>query len=86
MKTTISTFHQLLCWIAFVLVVVLSKSNCHLIIPFIVKEDEDVRQYWETRNRERFAQIAAMPPTPGQAGIRAKLAAWKAQTESRSLV
>ncbi|NEP61677.1 MAG: DUF433 domain-containing protein, partial [Symploca sp. SIO2G7] len=50
----------------------------------IVKEDEEVRQYWEERNSERFAQIAAMPPKPGKEVIRAKLAAWKSQIESRA--
>ncbi len=44
----------------------------------VVQEDEEVRRYWEERNQERFAAIAAMPPRPEQAEIRAKLAAFKA--------
>ena len=42
----------------------------------------EIRQYWEERNRERFAKIAAMPPKPGQEAIRAKLQAWKARIEA----
>ncbi len=37
------------------------------------------RRYWEERNRERFAQIAALPPKPGTEHLRAKLAEWKAR-------
>lgn len=44
---------------------------------------EENRQYWEERNRERLAHIAAMPPKPGQQVIRAKLQAWKDRLESR---
>ncbi len=43
----------------------------------VLKEAEEERQYWEERNRERLAQIAAMPPKPGQEKIRAKLQAAK---------
>ncbi len=43
---------------------------------------EEIRQYWEERNRERFAKIAAMPPKPGQEALRAKLQAWKARIEA----
>lgn len=45
----------------------------------VLKEAEEERQYWEERNRERFAQIAALPPKPGQEKIRAKLQATKAR-------
>ncbi|QZZ19903.1 DUF433 domain-containing protein [Leptothermofonsia sichuanensis E412] len=44
---------------------------------------EGNRQYWEERNREHFARIAAMPPKPGQEAIRAKLQAWKDRLESK---
>ncbi|AOY79052.1 DUF433 domain-containing protein [Moorena producens JHB] len=43
---------------------------------------KEIRQYWEERNRERFAKIAAMPPKPGQEALRAKLQAWKARIEA----
>ena len=51
----------------------------------VLQQAEQVRHYWEARNRERFAQVAAMPPKPGQEEIRARLAAWKAQLESACL-
>ena len=43
----------------------------------VLKEAEEIRQYWEERNRERLAQIKALPPKPGQEVIRAKLQEWK---------
>jgi uncharacterized protein (DUF433 family) len=43
----------------------------------VLREAEEIRQYWEERNRERIAQIKALPPKPGQEAIRAKLQAWK---------
>jgi uncharacterized protein (DUF433 family) len=45
----------------------------------VLKEAEEEQLYWEERNRERFAQIAAAPPQPGQEAIRAKIAARKAE-------
>jgi uncharacterized protein (DUF433 family) len=45
----------------------------------VLRDAEENRRYWEERNRERFAQIAASPPKPEQAAIRAKLAAHKAK-------
>jgi uncharacterized protein (DUF433 family) len=32
----------------------------------VLQEAEEIRQYWEDRNRERLAQIRALPPKPGQ--------------------
>ncbi len=37
------------------------------------------RAYWEVRNRERLAQIAQLPPKPGQEAVIAKLRARKAE-------
>ena len=45
----------------------------------VLHDAEEIRQYWEERNRERLAAIAALPPKPEQAAIRAKLAAAKAK-------
>ena len=42
---------------------------------------EDNRQYWEERNCEHFARLAAMPPKSGQKLLRAKLQAWKDRLE-----
>jgi len=39
----------------------------------------EVRRYWEERNRDRVARIAASPPPPGKEAIWAKLEARKAQ-------
>ena len=47
----------------------------------VLKHAEEVRQYWEERNRERFAEIAALPPPPGKEEIWAKLQAWKTRLE-----
>ncbi|MBL1175836.1 MAG: DUF433 domain-containing protein [Pantanalinema sp. GBBB05] len=44
---------------------------------------EDNRQYWEERNREHFARLAAMSPKPGQEAIRAKFQAWKDRLASK---
>lgn len=48
----------------------------------VIQSAEANRQYWEERNRERFAQIAALPPKPGQEELRKKLQAWKDRLEA----
>ena len=50
----------------------------------VLKEAEEIRQYWEERNRERFARIASMPPKPGREALWAKLQAQKARHESKA--
>lgn len=45
----------------------------------VLQQAEESRQYWEAYNRERFAEIAASPPKPGQEAIRAKIQARKAE-------
>jgi uncharacterized protein (DUF433 family) len=45
----------------------------------VLNHAEEVRQYWEERNRERFAEIATLPPPPGKEEIWAKLQAKKAK-------
>ena len=44
---------------------------------------EENRQFWEARNREHFARLAAMPPNLEHEAIRAKLQAWKDRLESK---
>jgi uncharacterized protein (DUF433 family) len=39
----------------------------------VLRTREEIRQYWEERNQERFAQIAAMPRQPEHAAIWAKI-------------
>ncbi|MBD2596976.1 DUF433 domain-containing protein [Nostoc spongiaeforme FACHB-130] len=45
----------------------------------VLKETQELRKYWEEKNRDCLAQIAKMPPKPGQEEIYAKLLAWKAK-------
>lgn len=45
----------------------------------VLRQAEESRRYWEARNRDRLAKIAASPPQPGQEHIRAKLQAVKAR-------
>ena len=50
----------------------------------VLKEIEELRQYYDEQNRERAARIAAKPPKPGTEAIRAKLQAERAKLESRA--
>lgn len=45
----------------------------------VLQETQERRKYWEDRYRERLAQIAKLPPKPGQEEVYAKLQAWKAR-------
>ncbi len=45
----------------------------------VLQNREEIRQYWEEHNRERFARIAAMPHKLGQEVIWAKLEEQKAR-------
>jgi len=45
----------------------------------VLQTREEIRQYWEERNRERFARIAAMPRKPGQEALWVKLEEQKAR-------
>jgi uncharacterized protein (DUF433 family) len=45
----------------------------------VLQTAQEIREYWEEKNRERIARIAAMPPKPGQEAIRAKIQAHKAK-------
>lgn len=45
---------------------------------------EEIRQYWQEQNRERFAKIAAMPTKVGQEALRAKLQSWQERITSQS--
>ena len=50
----------------------------------VLKEAEELRQYYEEQNRERIARIAAKPPKPGTETIRAKLQARKTKLQAQS--
>ena len=45
----------------------------------VLQTREEIRQYWEEHNRERFARIATRPRKPGQEAIWAKLEEQKAR-------
>jgi uncharacterized protein (DUF433 family) len=55
------------------------RSEVEAEYDMVLQQAEESRQYWEARNRERFATLAATTPKPGQEAIRAKLQAWKAK-------
>jgi len=44
----------------------------------VLQTREEIRQYWEERNRNRFDRIAAMPRKPGKEALWAKLEEQKA--------
>lgn len=48
----------------------------------VLREAEELRQYYEEQNRDLIAHIAAKPPRPGTEAIRAKLRAERAKLES----
>lgn len=48
----------------------------------VLKEAEELRQYYEEQNRERVARSAAKPPKPGTEAAWEKLRAAKAKRES----
>ncbi|OCR00792.1 DUF433 domain-containing protein [Oscillatoriales cyanobacterium USR001] len=50
----------------------------------VLKEAEELRLYYEEKNRDLIARIAAQPPKPGQEAIRAKLQAAKAKREAKA--
>jgi uncharacterized protein (DUF433 family) len=49
----------------------------------VLKEAEELRQYYEEQNRERVARSAAKPPKPGTEAAWEKLRAVKAKRESK---
>ena len=49
----------------------------------VLKEAEELRQYYEERNHELINRIATQPPKPGTEHIWAKLQAAKAKRQSK---
>jgi len=49
----------------------------------VLLQAEENQRYWEERNRDRLADIAAQPPKAGQEALRAKLQALKAKLQDR---
>ena len=50
----------------------------------VLKEAEELRLYYEEKNRDLIARIAAQPPRPGTEAIREKLRAAKAKREAKA--
>jgi uncharacterized protein (DUF433 family) len=48
----------------------------------VLQTREEIRQYWEDRNREHFARLATMPRKPGQENLWAKLEQQKTERAS----
>jgi hypothetical protein len=48
----------------------------------VLRQAEEIRRYWEERNRERFEQIAKLPPRTDHPEARAKLAAARAKRQN----
>lgn len=46
---------------------------------FVLIQVEEIRQYWEKRNRKRFVRIKAMGPPPGKEEVWEKIQAKKKQ-------
>lgn len=51
----------------------------------VLQTREEIRQYWEDRNREHLTHIATMPHKPGQETLWAKLEEQKAKRASKAL-
>jgi uncharacterized protein (DUF433 family) len=49
----------------------------------VLENAQEIRRYWEERNRERFAHIAAQPLQLEQQALRKKLQEWKEKIESQ---
>jgi uncharacterized protein (DUF433 family) len=56
-----------------------NRTDVEVEYQSVLKATQEMREYWEDRNRERLAQIAKLPPKPGQEEIHAKLQTWKAK-------
>lgn len=59
----------------------IQENRCEVEAEYqtVLQETEEIRLYWEERNREHFARIAIMPSKPGQEALRAKLQEQKAK-------
>ena len=59
--------------------ITLHRDEVEYEYQLVVQQADDIRAYWQERNRERFAALATMPPKPGQEAVVAKLRARKAE-------
>ena len=49
----------------------------------VLRMAEEIRAYWEERNRDRLAKIAASPPSSGYEAVRVKLIERKTKRQAR---
>lgn len=56
-----------------------NRSEVEAEYQTVLQETQEIRKYWEEKNCDRLAQIAKLPPNPGQEEIHAKLQDWKAK-------
>jgi uncharacterized protein (DUF433 family) len=61
-----------------------NRASVEAEYQIVLKEAEELRQYYEEKNRDLIARLAAQPSKPGQEAVRAKLQAAKAKFESQS--
>ena len=61
-----------------------NRADVEAEYQMVLKEAEELRLYYEEKNRDLIARIAAQPPKPGQEAIRAKLQAAKAKREAKA--
>jgi len=60
-----------------------NRSEVEAEYEMVLEYAEEIRQYWEERNRDRLAEIAKMPPPPGKEAAWEKLQAQKARTQAK---
>ncbi|MBE9096930.1 DUF433 domain-containing protein [Tychonema sp. LEGE 07203] len=60
-----------------------NRADVEAEYQMVLKEAEELRLYYEEKNRDLIARIAAQPPKPGTEAIRAKLQAAKAKLKSQ---
>jgi uncharacterized protein (DUF433 family) len=61
-----------------------NRADVEAEYQIVLKEAEELRLYYEEKNRDLIARIAAGPPKPGQEAIRAKLRAAKAKLDAKA--
>jgi uncharacterized protein (DUF433 family) len=60
-----------------------NRANVEAEYQEVLQTREEIRQYWEARNRERLARIAAKPHNPKQEAFWAKLEEQRAKRASQ---
>ncbi len=60
-----------------------NRSEVEAEYQIVLKEAEEIWQYWEEHNRERLAEIAKLPPPPGREAAWEKLQAQKAKLQAK---